>query len=515
MALNWAKKCSRDKWSSQVRLSTSRKKSFFYGEHGQFSALSQKFSNPFFSIQVIQAIQVHSSDKKSVKRLMHEWRITGTMVEKIKALYEALPAGSRGGYYAWFLKHLDLFEPHPSAVISTSPHHLCAACGVSATVRCSACKKVWYCSKKCQQDEWSGHLVDCVPGRPITSADHLRAAVHRKKVPEDVKLLSDYGFTRVDEVGGKMLLDVYKVVFDEGIRSRDVHKWKVSGSLLAEVEALFRRLETWKTYRIMGWFTAHRYAFDPTMTVPERHDEGTMTRRIQAAQVKLWNEVGDFPSQDIDQITAAVRAYWPKEKEKMDFFFFRSMLDLCHPSPSLSNWVSFGFCACHDESEEGFLANTYQLLAKRCTYDQFLTAYTTSRIFELLDANGLRGRRMIHPYLEDVLSGSPRMFKSVWYLKQHVQAEDSVRSNIVPSITVDYGFMNCKSDTEYQDLKDLYKSVFVRSDANPLELHEACLSGSLYRYVLGLFPELKKKKNRAKKFQRLLRNPYPLPNLDS
>ncbi|KAJ7431704.1 hypothetical protein B0H11DRAFT_2210083 [Mycena galericulata] len=54
MALNWPKKCSRDKWSSQVRLSTSRKKSFFYGEH------------------VIQAIQVHSSDKKSVKRLMKE-----------------------------------------------------------------------------------------------------------------------------------------------------------------------------------------------------------------------------------------------------------------------------------------------------------------------------------------------------------------------------------------------------------------------------------------------------------
>ncbi|KAJ7091767.1 hypothetical protein C8R44DRAFT_816758 [Mycena epipterygia] len=69
--------------------------------------------------------------------------------------------------------------------------------------------------------------------------------------------------------------------------------------------------------------------------------------------------------------------------------------------------------------------------------------------------------------------------------------------------------MNCKSDSEYRDLKDLYKSIFERRAANPIKLHEACISGSLYAYVLGFFPELKKK-NRANKFERLLRNMYPL-----
>ncbi|KAJ7773582.1 hypothetical protein DFH07DRAFT_952631 [Mycena maculata] len=44
---------------------------------------------------------------------------------------------------------------------------------------------------------------------------------------------------------------------------------------------------------------------------------------------------------------------------------------------------------------------------------------------------------------------------------------------------LDYEFMNCKSDSEYQELKDLYKALFERNDDNPPKLHDACLSGSL------------------------------------
>ncbi|KAJ7830773.1 hypothetical protein B0H13DRAFT_1654953 [Mycena leptocephala] len=184
------------------------------------------------------------------------------------------------------------------------------------------------------------------------------------------------------------------------------------------------------------------------------------------------------------------------------------MLGVSFPGPDLDMWVSFGFCACHDESDERFLSTTYQMLVDRSSYEEFFAAYRTSKIIQLLDAKGLRGRHMIHPYLEDVLSGSPNVFKSVWNLKAHVQDKSTVRSNLIPSVRIDYGFMSCRSDKEYQDLKDLYKSIFERYDTNPIKLHEACISGSLYAYVLGFFPELKKK-NRASKFQRLLRNTYP------
>ncbi|KAJ7836242.1 hypothetical protein B0H14DRAFT_2449888, partial [Mycena olivaceomarginata] len=416
---------------------------------------------------------------------LHEWRLSGTMVENIKALYEPIPVGARGGYYPWFLKHLDIFEPSPNTLITLSPRHICASCGVSARVRCSACLKVWYCSKKCQQDDWGGHIIDCRPRRPITSADHLRAAVHRKRLPQDLEILSDYGFTRVGELDGKILLDVYQVLFEEGVHPRDVHQWNIAGNLLEEVEKVLRRLEGWKTFRILRWFEEHRYVFDPTIAVGDLKHEEEHATRIRAAQVELWNAVGDFPSQDHDEISLTVNTRWPRERA--NFFFFRSMLGLCHPSPELDLWVDFGFCACYDESEEQFLSFTYGMLVDRCTYDEFLTAYSDSKIIQLLDAKGLRGRRIIHPYLEDVLSGSPVMFKSVWFLKKHVQYTKSVRSDLIPSVRVDYGFMNCTSDREYQDLKDLYKNIFERRYTNPLELHQACLSGSLYDYVLGLF----------------------------
>ncbi|KAJ7196428.1 hypothetical protein GGX14DRAFT_376214 [Mycena pura] len=416
---------------------------------------------------------------------------------------------SNGAYYPWFLKHLEIFEPQPTAVIALSSRHLCAACGVSARVRCSACKKVWYCSKKCQENEWNGHFVECYPGRPITAADHLRAAAHRHKLPEDLEILSDYGFTRVGEVGSKILLDVYAIVFEGGVRARDLHQWNTSGKLLEEVEKVLKGLDSWKTYKILSWFEAHRYAFDHTVLATESVEEEvtSMVMRIKAVAVELWRDVGDFPSEDGDEIIAAVNNW---SADQCNFFHFRSMLGLCYPGPDVDIWVSFGFCACHDESDENFLATTYQMLVDRSSYTEFFTAYRTSNIIQLLDAKGLRGRHMIDPYLEDVLSGSPHVFKSVWRLKAHVQDMSTIRSNLIPSVRVDYGFLNCKSDSEYQDLKDLYKNIFERRDANPIKLHEACISGSLYAYVLGLFPELKKKRNRATKFERLLRNMNPL-----
>ncbi|KAJ7241372.1 hypothetical protein C8J57DRAFT_1142811 [Mycena rebaudengoi] len=443
---------------------------------------------------------------------LHAWWLSGTMVENIKALYEPLPVANRGGYYPWFLNHLDIFEsPAPNALIALSPRHLCASCGVSATVRCSGCNKLWYCSRKCQEDQWGSHLVDCNPGRPITSADHLRAAVHRRKLPEDLDILSDYGFTRVNEVGGKILLDVYRIIFEDGVRSRDIHRWKTSGHLLQEVEKVLRRLENWKTHRVLPWFEGHHYAFDHDVAVDRPAEDDEFGLRLKATQVALWNQVGDFPSQNWEEIRSTIKDRWPDNRA--NFFFFRSMLGICHPGPNLDFWVHFGFSACHDEAEEGFLGLTYQILAGLCSYDEFCTAYCNSTLVQLMDAKGLRGRRIVHPYLEDVLSKSPARFKSVWFLKQHVQLPRSVQSDITPSVRVDYGFMNCTSDSEYQDLKDLYKSIFELRHANPLQLHAACISGSLYEYVLGLFPEMKKKKNRKKKFQRLLRNLYPLQDL--
>ncbi|KAJ7485130.1 hypothetical protein B0H11DRAFT_2018231, partial [Mycena galericulata] len=185
------------------------------------------------------------------------------------------------------------------------------------------------------------------------------------------------------------------------------------------------------------------------------------------------------------------------------------MLGVCYPGPDLDIWVRFGFCACRDKSEERLLANMYAVLAGCCTYEEFFTAYCTSTIVELLDTKGLGHHRAFHPYLEDVLSTSPHIFKSVWHLKQYVQDPTSGRSIILLSVAMDYGFINCTSEDEYQELKGVYKTIFERPGANPLQLHKACTSGSLYQYVAGFIPDLKrrkKNKQKSRKFQRLLQN---------
>ncbi|KAJ7653737.1 hypothetical protein DFH06DRAFT_1204569 [Mycena polygramma] len=395
---------------------------------------------------------------------LHQWRISGTMVENIKGLFANIPPGARGGYYPWFIKNLDIFEPRPSALISLSPRHICASCGVSASVRCSACRKVWYCSKSCQQKEWPGHL----------------------KVPLDQETQSDYGFTRVDEVGGKVLLDVYRVVFEEGVRPRDLHKWKTSGGLLKEMESLLSGLADWKTCKFMQWFNTHRFALDP---------KDSIVSRMQAAQVELWNTVGDFPSQNVDEIYSALRD-WPEQRR--NFFLFRSLFGLCHPGPDMDYWK--------------FLMATYQMLVEYCPYDEFFKAYDASSITELLDGRGLRGRRMALPYLEDVLSGSPRVFKSVWYLKQHVQDMNSVRSDMEPSVHADYGFMNCTSEEEYQDLRGPIFNNLRASRCQSAEAPRGLHIGIAFRLCGGIRPRAEEKEEQAKKLRRLLQNMYPLAN---
>ncbi|KAJ7651217.1 hypothetical protein FB45DRAFT_997856 [Roridomyces roridus] len=442
---------------------------------------------------------------------LHEWRISGTMVENIKALYEPTPVQARGLYYPWFLKHLDVFEPSPTALVSVSipARHLCASCGVSAGVRCAGCKRVWYCSQKCQKDDWSGHLVDCyaISGRSITSAEHLRAAIHRRRLPDDLGILAEFGFTRVDDRGKAVLQEVYRVVFDEGIRPRELMGWQRAGNLYPELKALLDRLHFGKTYNIISWFNENQHTFDPSAPAPEPGISDAA--KIRAAMVALWQRVGDVPSQNAEEILSIIGKTWPQTKA--DVFRFISSLQVCHPGPDLEYWVNFGFCACQDEEEERFLSQTYRMLTDWCSFDAFFNAYRTSKLADLFDAHNLRGRRIIHPYLEDVLSRSPILFKSVWDLKQHVLATQATRAHLIPSVNADYGFAYCASDSEYHDLRNLYRDIFERRDANPLKLHEACVSGKLYEYVLGLFPELAKKKNRAKKFQRLLRNVYPLP----
>ena len=43
-------------------------------------------------------------------KLLHRWRVDGTLVSEIRAVYEAMPPEARGERYSWFLSHKDILE---------------------------------------------------------------------------------------------------------------------------------------------------------------------------------------------------------------------------------------------------------------------------------------------------------------------------------------------------------------------------------------------------------------------
>ena len=52
-----------------------------------------------------------------------------------------------------------------AAAQNSSGTHICAngeiGCSNAATLRCSRCKNIWYCSKECQKKHWSTHKKQC------------------------------------------------------------------------------------------------------------------------------------------------------------------------------------------------------------------------------------------------------------------------------------------------------------------------------------------------------------------
>ena len=71
----------------------------------------------------------------------------------------------------------------------------------------------------------------------------------------------------------------------------------------------------------------------------------------------------------------------------------------------------------------------------------------------------------------------------------------------VPSVSVDYGFINCRTFEETCTLMEIYGKVL--KTGNPLELHQACVAGDLFQFASGYVPM-------EERWRSLMRNPYHL-----
>ncbi|KAG8711217.1 hypothetical protein FRC11_003381 [Ceratobasidium sp. 423] len=219
---------------------------------------------------------------------------------------------------------------------------------------------------------------------------------------------------------------------------------------------------------------------------------------------QTWQFIGGSASDGLSHIKSRIQG-WPEEKQQA----FRFTQMLLHTgfqlSPDFAEWIHFGFCGCKSRTEEAELWGSYIKLVKAAPFEKFYTAYKSSSLPTLFSANGLA---ITNPFILDVLGGTPHVNKSVWDLKQFAVGD---YQKLIPSVTVDYGFMNC-GDPESQEtenvihsLRQLYNRILTAPNANPLKLHEACLQGKLFQYARQVTQV-------DIKFASLMKNIYPLQN---
>lgn len=140
---------------------------------------------------------------------------------------------------------------------------------------------------------------------------------------------------------------------------------------------------------------------------------------------------------------------------------------------------------------------------------EFCQAYTVHFLVALFNAKGLRPHleALSIPHLDRVLSCSDLGTEPVWQLRQLVAVNDVSPASSI--IVADYGFMNCRTQEQRTDLKTLYKQTFVKADADPVKLHEACNEGKIFEYLNSL---LRFNKEQKQFFRPLLTNLYTMPD---
>ena len=390
--------------------------------------------------------------------------------------------------------------------------HECSHCELVSThtKQCAGCRRARYCSPQCQKAAWSHHKLYCKPFEKLSTAERLAIAVYGDLVPDDEPTRLDYGFSKALTPGNESkLLGLYiGLIKVMNVEPKTLHRWRLEGSLVREIKAAFEAIPEQYRGGYYPWFLEHQYVLDSSLAPPS-----TMEDVMSEAKLRAWRFIGGATTDTSEDIKTTV-ASWSRHRQ-LCHVLYTMLLSSWHPSPDTDHWIFFGFCTCRNEFEEMGLARLYQALIDKCSFDEFCTAFENSALLRLINLKGVETSSplMLTPDdggdLASVLRTSPHMTLSVWYLKQLIYAEDK-NTEPTRAVVVDYGFMNCKNLQERIDLKGVYKKFFEAQDAKPLGLHEAAIAGKLFAHVATL---VKIKNKDKKKFQRLMKNLYPLPDV--
>lgn len=209
--------------------------------------------------------------------------------------------------------------------------------------------------------------MDCDrPGREITTADHLAAAVFRR----DSKLMRgetarDYGYFRVR--GGseesKVLDNIWTEVFlDIGIKPVTLHKWRIEGRIHAELIATYQRTPRKVSEVNFSWLREHPEVFDPEAESFPVKETGERIR------LQVWTHIGGSPDDSLDDIERKVR-HWPSYKKRCLHFYGMVFLYGGPLVGQTNAWINFGFCALALPIGVP-LRHIYRDLIFRCTFEE-------------------------------------------------------------------------------------------------------------------------------------------------
>ena len=385
----------------------------------------------------------------------------------------------------------------------------CHSCMRLTTRKCSLCGRDHFCSDACQMKSSGAHLFTC-SRRPLTSADYLWKSIGQDLLPPDEDVLEDFGFNNVPFGGNRSyLLGVYQGLYRSGrVSSEDIHEWRVTGILADKIKEFYYEIPETHRGQYFPWFLKNIHVLDRPISKEEAQQKLIATFYDQAK-----------PYLDIEDRDKTARDLQPQAKGH-SYNLLAQMLQRCSPNPTEETWYSFGFVTCRSRGEESMLVDLYQLLLtttdgsffyefhnrrrgtiRPATFTQFWKAYESSTLIQLMDSKGLREFRSRLPFLEVFLSTPPAKPRpSVWDLKQFLEIRDPIDYPPMPSVSVEYGFANCRTSEETCMLMEIYDQVL--GSVNPLQLHEACVAGALFRFA-GDYVQMEEQ------WSLLMRNPYP------
>ncbi|KAJ8469312.1 hypothetical protein ONZ51_g9083 [Trametes cubensis] len=353
--------------------------------------------------------------------------------------------------------------------------------------------------KKCQKEAWPLHTFRCRPGQSIKTAYHLLRAIAEDEIPTDQETRRDYGFTRAAALGWYAecyLLGLYKgLLVILRVSPDDLHRWRLEGRLVEHIKSVYEPVPPEYRGEYYPWFLQHQYLLEAPghksatvdiLTLPFRAAWSFAHASFDHIRVKVW---GPSPN----------RAY------------FELWIQGLVPSPFISEWMRYGFLSTFSEAEMSDLDLRYRYLFFHHSFEEFCAAYRTSGIPALFDRHSLPCSILFR----DVMSCTPWLPKTVWRLKYYIDLLAAVRGSrvgarldLTSAVASDYGFANCRTDGDAKLLSRIYTHYFSHPGTSPLDLHEACMEGTLLEY---LEPFIEWKPTERTRCRKLLKNIYPPP----